>query len=209
MKIFTVLRIVSINSLILLAFSATFLVATAQENPEVQGEELSNQTTSTVPGRDPVVLPITPESQQNLRTSKAGALDEIHQNRILNLSANISNRMEAAIARLFTIATRLSSRIEKTTSLGIDTIAAANKLNEANTLLTQARINLANIDTLVYNATTSPEPRVSWEKVRTVYVETAGLIRRAHQTIRETIALLKTAETTPNLNQSTTTEPAL
>ena len=61
-------------------------------------------------------------------------MEAARQNRVLNLSANISNRMEGAIARLATINERLGSRIEKLTAAGIDTNAATAKLKESNDL---------------------------------------------------------------------------
>lgn len=148
------------------------------------------------------------EARQEVRAERAGALAEVRQKRVLNLSANISNRMEAAIARLFIISERLSARIEKLTAAGIETTAASSKLREANVYLTQARANLANIDNLVYGATTSPEPRVGWQNVRTVYAETARLIRSAHLAIRETIVLLKVATANQRQNPGTEAETA-
>lgn len=204
MKAFLKSKTIIVNCLILMTFLTTFLVVEAQENPVIQNEELGTKTTSTVPGKDPEIPPVQTVPQQNLRPERTGSLNEVRQARILNLAANISNRMEAAITRLINITKRLNSRIEKQTALGINTNAATNKLVEANNLLTQASINLSNIDTLVYNATTSSEPRSSWQNVRTVYTETAQLIRRAHLALRDTIALLKNP--TANNDQSTTTE---
>ncbi len=213
MKSFLISKLIIVNCLILTAFLTTFLIAKAQENPELPNAELGTQATGAVPGRDPGIPPVLPTPQQNLRNERGGSLDEVRQARILNLAANISNRMEAAIARLVNITTRLNTRIEKQTALGVNTTAATNKLLEANSLLTQARSNLSNIDTLVYNATTSPEPRLNWRNVRTVYTETAQLIRRAHLALRETIILLKTPsanndQSTTTDNTSTTTETA-
>ncbi|HMO78018.1 MAG TPA: hypothetical protein PKD95_02370 [Candidatus Paceibacterota bacterium] len=146
------------------------------------------------------------ETRQVLREERMGALAEVRQKRILNLSANISNRLEAAIARLFIISDRIAARIEKLAAAGIATSAASSKLREANDYLAQARANLANIDEQVYNATTSPEPRANWENVRATYAETSRLIRSAHQALRETISLLKAAVTERNQNPSAAVE---
>ena len=61
--------------------------------------------------------------------------------------------------------------------------------------MAQARDNLANIDSLVYDATTAPEPKAGWQNVRAVYAESARLIRGSHLALREVIGLLKTSIT--------------
>jgi len=197
MQSLKMIGVVGINILILLSFFGIFFAAQAEESATTTNEEVAGE--ATLQDQQGTI-----EDQQNLRTERAGSLEAVRQSRVLNLSANISNRMEAVLTRLFTISERLSSRIEKITALGTDTNAAKNKLTEASEFLTQARINLANIDSLVYNATTSTEPKLGWENVRAVYTETARLIRSAHLALRETIALLKTA-INRNLDQSTTT----
>lgn len=206
MTSYKVLKILSLPSLVLATFFTSFVMAGAQENSNI--ENISSQTTSTIQSTSSVIESEIPESAQPKPDTKAaGALNEVRQGRVLNLAANLSNRMEAAIDRLLTITNRVSTRIDKLTVLGTDTNAAVIKLNEANELLSQAKINLSNIDQLVYNATTSPEPGVGWQNVRTVYTETAKLIRQAHRTIFETIALLKESITKRDQNLSTTTSP--
>lgn len=133
------------------------------------------------------------EARETVRTERQAALTEVRQQRVLNLAANISNRMEAAIGRLFTIVERLEGRISKLNAAGVDTAAAESKLREAAQLLASARAGLSNIDTLVTNATSAPTPKTAWQNVRTVYQQTGGQIRASHQALRETVALLKTA----------------
>jgi len=147
------------------------------------------------------------ETRQAVRADRQAALTEIRQQRILNLSANISNRMEAAIARLFSVIERLETRIMKMKETGLDTTAAEAKLREAAEHVASARALLSNIDALVYNATTSEQPLTNWEGVRATYQEAAKLIRAGHQSLRETIALLQSAAPTP-VAETTTTETA-
>ena len=128
------------------------------------------------------------ETRQAVRADRQAALSEIRQQRVLNLSANISNRMDAAVTRLFSVVERLETRIEKLKQAGIDTAAAEAKLREAAEYVASARALLGNIDTLVYNATTSEQPLTNWQEVRTTYQEAARLIRASHQALRETIA---------------------
>ncbi len=135
------------------------------------------------------------EARQEVRAERQSALTEIRQQRVLNLSANISNRMEGAINRLFNIVERMEERINKLNAAGVDTTAATAKLREAAQLLAEARATLGNIDTLVFEATSSTEPKTAWQNVRTVYQEAGSQIRASHQALRESIALLKQAVT--------------
>jgi len=136
------------------------------------------------------------ETRQDLRTVRQAALSQVRQERVINLAANISNRMEAAVARLFAIIERLETRIEKQKQAGQDTAETEAKLREAAGYIASARASLVNIDTLVYNAATSERPFGNWQEVRSTYQEAARLIRTSHQTLRETIVLLKSASIT-------------
>lgn len=148
------------------------------------------------------------EERVELRNERQSVLTNVRQQRVLNLSANISNRMEAAIDRLFNIVERLEERILKLNTNGVDTEAASAKLREAAQLLASARATLGNIDTLVTEATTSPEPKTAWQAVRAVYQEAGAKIRAGHQALRETVALLKHAVTEKPSNTTTTPETA-
>ncbi len=152
--------------------------------------------------------------RQKLREQRQVALTEVRQARVLNLAANISNRMEAAIERLYDIVGRFEARINKLKVSGVNTSAAEEKLRSAVQLLSKARATIGNIDTLVQNATTSNQPKTDWQNVKETYLEAGRLIRESHQALRETIALLKTAiadadlqrSAAVNASSSTTTE---
>ncbi len=144
----------------------------------------------------------TPEQRQELRQEQQSALRETIQQRIINLSANMSNRMEAAIERFYNIIGRLESRIGKLKQTGVDTAIVETKLREATQLLAEAKTKLNNIDNLVYSATTSTQPKSDWKIVRETYLETGRLIRASHQALRETVALLKTAVSENDLQKS-------
>lgn len=131
------------------------------------------------------------EARTEIRAERQAALSEVRQQRVLNLSANVSNRMDAAVDRLFSVIERLEARIDKMKQVGLDTAAAETKLREAAGHIANAQAILSDIDTLVYNATTSEQPLTYWQEVRTTYQEAARLIRAGHQALRETIALLK------------------
>ncbi len=228
------------SGLILTFFLLSFLVVFAQENTEgsVVDSVETEESTSTRPDREMIqnrqdnietrqeeraeaveerqeARTGAIEERQATRNERQIALTEIRQQRILNLSANLSNRMESAIERLFNIVDRLEERIAKIKQTGVNTDLAEAKLREAAQLLAEARARLANIDNLVFSATTATEPKSEWQVVRQIYIDCGNIIRRSHQALRDTIALLKSAiadaegnrNSAPesNSNQSTST----
>lgn len=179
--------------------------AYAQESATTTTESTTTRPINPRPEERQAALEERVETRQAVRADRQAALSEIRQQRILNLSANISNRMDAAVARLFSVIERLETRIVKMQQTGFDTTAAETKLREAAEQVASARALLSNIDTLVYNATTSEQPLTNWQEVRTTYQEVARLIRASHQSLRETIALLKGSVPTP-VTATTTVE---
>lgn len=219
MRILIEKKLLFILGISLILFSSFFLVAKAQEASTTQiGITATGTNQNTSPERRenldnpqqqiPERTELSEQRQASTterierRVERQIALETVRQQRVLNLSANISNRMEAVIERLFQIIERFEQRIEKIKLGGIDTTQAETKLREATQLLASARATLANIDNLVYNATTSTEPKSSWQLVRETYLETGRLIRASHQALRETISLLKTAISDDILKQS-------
>ena len=143
------------------------------------------------------------EARQELRTERRAALSEVRQQRIINLAANISNRMDAAVARLFTIIDRLESRLQKLEQQGVDTAAAKSSLQEAAQSLAEAKTALADIDTAVYNATTGEEAYTAWQDLRAHYQSIATSIRSTHASLRAVIAALKTSLPDPSTLRET------
>jgi hypothetical protein len=131
--------------------------------------------------------------RQDLREVRQIALQQIRQERVINLSANISNRMEAAMERMYNIIVRLEQRVLKLKQAGVRTSDAEIKIRESSQLLAEAKVKLNNIDAEVFAATTSNEPQAKWHSVREIYLEVGRLIRASHQALREAISLLKVA----------------
>ncbi len=138
-----------------------------------------------------IISPVTPNERVNTTREQRIALTKVRQTRILNLSANISNRMDTAVMRLSNISLRLEQRIIKVEEGGLEAGLAREKLLSANELLAFARLKLRDIDTLVNEATFSTKPRNDWQAVRERYREASSLIRQAHFALRESIMFLK------------------
>lgn len=134
------------------------------------------------------------EAAQERRAEAQAALSIRMQERIVNLAANMSNRMDAAIARLNNIADRMEARATiVASSSGLDTADTIESIALARASLTDAQTLLADIDPLVFDATTSENPREMWIAVRQVYVDARDEIRESHQHLRAALAALKEA----------------
>lgn len=209
MKFIKTKNIFALGITISFVFFLTFLNVNAQEetsSSSTDSQDRSQQLGERIENREEN-KEARVETRQEFRTERQGALQKIRQERILNLSANISNRMDAAIVRLGTITNRLESRIQKISDSGKNTEAASAKLNEAKTLINEAKAKIVNIDTLVYEATTSNEPHYLWQNVRQTYKEVSQLIRTGRVALQETIALLKISlNEIPNGDSGTSTE---
>ncbi len=144
------------------------------------------------------------ELAKQQRLENQVTLSETRQLRIINLAANISNRMEAAVERLFVIITRLEARIAILNQSSFDTTVPAATLRQAAKTLAEARTMLGDIDLMVQNATTSDRPYSAWQTLKLHYQKVAVLIRQTHSELRQVISELKSvaAGTLPNTNIS-------
>ncbi len=128
----------------LIIVTTFLLLSTTVMAQETGSSSTTSVETTTEVGQE--IIQNTPENQVDLRQDRQKeqqvTLSEIRQQRILNLSANISNRIESAIGRLFNIIDRLESRIEKIKQTGVNTEPAELKLREAAHLLAEARAKL-------------------------------------------------------------------
>ncbi len=140
--------------------------------------------------------PNIPTLRMNPPSNRRVILEDFRQQRIINLAANISNRLDATVERLFNLIGRLETRIQKLKQQGFGTAEAEVKLREASQSLAEAKSLLDDIDASVYNATTSDRPGDAWQILSERYRDIANLIRRSHASLRETVALLKVAVVT-------------
>ena len=115
------------------------------------------------------------------------------QKRIINLAANISNRIDASVTRLENIATRLNRRIGKLENEGVDTTAAKAELEAAHATLATIKADMSTIDALVYGSVTSESPREDWQNVKAQYRKTRTDLLTAQNQLRASVAALKAA----------------
>jgi hypothetical protein len=192
-------KILSINSLktikqiiishtIFLALFAGVALALAQDatlptppaNPETAPEEISQPTDN-----KPAVF------ENNLSDRKV-ALQERTRDRIINLSANMSYRLEAASGRLQNIIVRLESRLDKIKAEGRDTTEAEGVLAKAQDSVGLAISEMSDIDESVASLVGSATVQKDWALVKQKYINSHQHIKEAHALLRETVTLLKT-----------------
>lgn len=129
---------------------------------------------------------------QNNEVRRATIEDRVKQ-RIINLAANLSNRLDAATNRMQNIADRLTVRIQALSENGVDVAEARFALARAQTAIDEARATLATIDGVVTASVTSENPRETWQSTKATYIAVRENIKTAHQALRDTVAALKLA----------------
>jgi len=185
--------------IIILLFLAVYAIADAHVTGDAEHDDAHNTQIETGQTRDIdrtgrlEKIASTSATRQEERLERRTTLTETAQKRVINLAANISNRIDATIARLTNIATRLESRIEKLKNIGVNTAAAEEELATANELLTSIAERMANIDSDVYKSITSETPRESWQTIRAFLVEIKNDLMSAKAALRATVAALKNA----------------
>ncbi len=146
--------------------------------------------------RTPSVMPLRPQK----------ALEKVRQERIINLAANISNRMDGAYRRLFDITRRLESRQSKLVEGGLDVGTVQPLLLTITTDLATIKTLLEKTDLLVLNATTAAAPYNAWQLVREHYQTTGLKLRDVQAQLRTVVTLFKNAPTVAS-TIATTTSP--
>jgi intracellular sulfur oxidation DsrE/DsrF family protein len=124
------------------------------------------------------------------------------QDRVTNLAANMSNRMEAVIERLQNIATRLESRMTKMSDSGVDTTAGAAALASAQLSLDAAVTEISDIDASVYAAVSSADARTGWTTLKAKFTSIKDFIKTAHSELRSSVSLVKEASLAAQAEQS-------
>lgn len=118
-------------------------------------------------------------------------ISERAKERITNLAANVSNRMEAAIARIQNVIDRVNTRIIKLEGAGLDVSEAQRIMASAQTSLDAAAAQIETIDVEVNAAVTAEDPRKAWQTVKAKYQSIRDQLRTAHSEIKAAIQALK------------------
>lgn len=191
-------------------FSIFFtLVVTSTPVVLLAQTESTSTATSTEPGIFSTVIDTVNEFREDIQGTVApqdqAVLSERTQKRIINLAANISNRLDGISDRMTQIAGRLEERIEKQAAEGYDVMAAQSSLSAARSALEISRKDLSTIDSKVLAAVGSPDPKAGWKEVRATYIVARDNIKLAHTELRNTISNLKSATQPPPATDTATT----
>lgn len=139
-----------------------------------------------------------PQFEENLNKTITPKflLSNAKQKRILNLSANISNRFDATIYRHEKIISRLESRINKLEQTGRDVNEARSELATVKTNLASAKLIMSKIDFEVYEAITSDKPQGAWSLPKTSYQSTEKIVLENQSKLIKIVDDLKQTSTT-------------
>lgn len=167
------------------ALAATTTSSTTDTLPEARVADVAAQIEAQTPPPDAAPTnnsPLSPRAQDRLQ----------------NLSANLSNRHGAAIDRLRQIHGRLATRRDILAGQGVVTDNATRALTVAQTSLDNAQAALENIDAQIYHFVSSPDPQEQWQETRDIYELSAQAIRDAHTALRIGVNELQQAPRSTN-----------
>jgi hypothetical protein len=165
-------------------FVTTLIIGVSTQFSFAQNE---GTTTTSIPVVTEEVLtevaPSEPVARKGLSVGK--------QTRIINLAANISNKLEATMTRFDTIIARLERRIEKMEAEGYDVREAKTKLTKAQNSLSAGRSEIMDIDGVVTQMSSSENPKSGWIKVRSSFKSAYVSVRETKQSLKDVITLLR------------------
>lgn len=183
-----------LSMLLLAVVAGTAALAEAQTTTATTTEPVATTTpaaTSTAPITPPATTSETAMSDTNMVPSTAQSLNEADQRRVINLAANISNQLEATVARFETIANRLEARAQRIDTAGGDTRVARQYLAQLRADLTTTRTDLAQIDQRVGAMATAANPAAAWQPLKQTYQQVNRDLRAARTSAIASVAALK------------------
>lgn len=198
----------AVGLLVVLTVAGFGTIASAQVTTGPASSTIEQQRQVLEERREAIVASTTStdtntQTSQTTQSTQRAVLDERAQQRLTNLAALLSNRMETTIRRLENITGRLDSRITKIEASGTDTTNARAELAAAKESLAVATSLLTKIDTQIHAFVTSEDPQTAWFSVRETYLSAKSAILNAHQHLRTCITLLKNpTPTVTNTNQT-------
>lgn len=200
---------ISFVSLVITSLIATcaLIASEARAQEMMEAEPITTAESTTSP--DTTQLPVAAdEPPAVVDTTPAPATQEValtpaRQQRIINLAANVSNRIESTIARLEQINARIETRIGKFDQSEVDVSFAEENLDITNYLLYQAKQSMSSIDNDVSAAVTSATPIANWTSVKETFITAENHLQTAHQLISESVVSLQN----PSPASNPVTEP--
>lgn len=169
---------------------------------QAQTEDIE-ETSDSLPVAGQELREARAEERATKAAEREAGISEKRQQRIINLTANISNRLDAAIRRLNDITNRLESRITKLNQSGIDTSEAEASLAEAKLLLETSVTNMSTIDADIYAAITSETPGAAWREVRSLLLTVRRDLNSLQSLLGDTISALRRAIANPEPTTAT------
>lgn len=142
-------------------------------------------------------------------TVGAHTLTPLQQKRVINLSANISNKLDATSIRLTNILLRMASRVRIMEQEGKDVAVLKTQLDNATKELEATKATLHHIDADVAKVTSSEKPQQEWLVLRKTFTDTNINLQQIKRSLQEVLTAMKVAvpiATVPP--QSTTTKTA-
>ena len=139
----------------------------------------------------------SPVVAQDPSATSTNSLTVEKQTRVINLAADISNRIDAHISRLDDIHDRLDSRIRKLSSAFTpDQFAVIDQyMTLADSSLTAARQRLAPINPMVFAVVSAPDPAAELTPVATLYEESTILVNTTTAVLTELVEVIRLYQT--------------
>lgn len=165
-----------------------------------QTEDVATSSAADTPAQPENRPPQAQEQGQNGRENareqqgtRQPALGQRTQNRIINLTNNVGELMEAGVARLEHITDRMRSRIAKLDAEGVETEEALRLVDESADSLNIAKTALGSMGTLVERTVTSENPHQDFREVRSRFNITRQALHQSRDQLRAALSTLKRA----------------
>ncbi len=183
-----------------------FLLIAISITPSVFGQESEN-VVSTTSTNEAVQIQNDPTlTRGNNQSEHRVALLKNFQDRIINLTQNVTNRLIAGTDRMNSISTRIASRIEKLSSQGIDTAPAVAKLSEAQIAISKTQELIKNTQT-TESLMRGENAKTGFAEYRSRFTEARASLQDAHTLLRETVRLIKESAKQKDLELETINQP--
>lgn len=140
-----------------------------------------------------VVSPAQPNVSVG-EVQELGTVLEIRtQDRIVNLTHNVTGKMGAAVARMEQIIGRLEARVQIEKARGVDTAEVERAIESAKNSLQFAKNKLPVLNAFVIEGVSSADPEPAFTDVKSELISIRDAIRNAHSILLHALSTLKEA----------------